>query len=185
MVERPVQVIVELDPPTSAPIVPVVVNGPEKEWLVVAIPNTEPAPAAEYSVRFPAEIGEVVAKPVPVPPEAVIVIGVEPMIVNGEHDALPEQEAVVVATLEKSAVPVVAPVSVTYGRPAIVSVVEVEKTDLKVPDVVIVPPRRPVPAVSEVMPEPLPVTHVVPSTVKHEDLMGPVKVLVAVPVTWK
>ena len=36
VVARPVQLMVELVPPTSAPMVPETVKGPETAWVVVA-----------------------------------------------------------------------------------------------------------------------------------------------------
>ncbi len=45
---------------------------------------------------------EIVPEPEPPPPVAKIVIGLEPITVNGVHDALPEHDTVVVANVFRS-----------------------------------------------------------------------------------
>lgn len=88
MVASPVHVTVELDPPTRAPIVPVIPNGPENAWEVVATlpnfagvplvvvqngscPSVSPVEVAKKLVRY--SVPDVVI----VPPASPLVLAIE------------------------------------------------------------------------------------------------------------
>lgn len=129
VVARPVQVTVEFVPPTSVPIVPVIVNGPENEWVVVAtfaniltpekygiLPTTAAVeverplkPKVPVVVIVPPVIGQAVAIDVTEPVPQVtqeIVIGEEPSVTApAVTDTTPEPESVVVAMLLRALVP--------------------------------------------------------------------------------
>lgn len=72
--------------------------------VVVATPYAYPPALAEYASTLPAEIGVDVESPVP-PPEPVMVIGLEPSVVNWVQVTLPEHVTVVVATPNTPAPP--------------------------------------------------------------------------------
>lgn len=76
----PVLLIVSEVPPTSAPAVPLSEMPVPEETDEVAMPKAEPAPTAEYSSTFPAEMGEDVARPEPVPPEGVLQVKTPPAV---------------------------------------------------------------------------------------------------------
>lgn len=97
-VVRPETVIAPPDPTTvneehEAPVeqvsVPVAIF-PKSAGVALFEVQYERKPAVSFV--------EVETVPVPPPPEAEMLIGVEPMTVKAEHDALPVQDAVVVAT---------------------------------------------------------------------------------------